>query len=193
MTIEKIDNECIIIVLSYDDIQIFSLDFDKMTKSSNYSKKIIKKLLTIASSHTGVDIRNKNLYIEVCTSKDSCIFVVTLSEKRETASKTYRIKKTVQTRLYNFETIDDMLSCLETLYKSGFVFYKSDVYVLDKKYSIVISTTKEIPLGAMVILSEYGKGKGNNIKEINRLKEFGKAIARDSAILTIGGTFALRE
>ncbi len=193
MMIEKIDVSHLVIMLSAEDMEIFSLDYKIMEMSDENSRKIIKRLLNIAIKRTGCSTDNKKMIIEAFEFDGGCIFLVTLKEKKKAEKKIYRIKKEWEKVAYIFETVDDMLSCLETLYKSGYALYKSDVYIMEGKYILIISTKKYIAIAARVILSEYSKKQSNVASEISKVKEYGKIISKEYAILVIGGTLALRD
>ena len=193
MMIEKLDVSHIVITLSKEDMEIFNLDFKTLEMNNINSRKLIKRLLMLASRRTGVDVVNKKLVIDFFEYDGGCIFIVNFKEKNYSKKKLYRVKKEIGTKLYIFETIDDMLSCLETLYKTGYAFYKSAVYNLNNEYSLIITTNKVMPIGVKVILNEYTVKQSIEKSFISKVLEYGKVISEEYAILTIGGTFALRD
>ena len=187
MTIEKIDDSRLLIALCNEDMEVFSLDYEKMCLADPYYRKILKRLLSLAGVRTGIDTRGKTLLVESMPHSDGCIFLITLVPKGERGSKRYKVKRRGSTHIYGFESIDDMLLCLENLYKAGFVRAKSDVYRLNNRYSLVLKTSFDLPFKAKAILSEFCSYQSESHAEIAAVKEYGTAIAHECAIMLIGG------
>ncbi len=191
MTIEKIDETRLVIVLCSEDMDVFSIDYNTISFVNPYSRKILRNLLSLAGSKTGIDVHKKKLVIEAMPHDDGCIFIVTVLPKENQKRKKYKIKKADTSILYTFENLDDFLTCSEILYNQGFGFFKSDLYLDNDVYSLIIKTKKAMSFKANAILSEFSNSKVKDATTIAKVEERAEIITKDFAIIFIGGALAL--
>ena len=185
MTIEQIDETRLIIALCSEDMQVFSLDFDTMGFNDPHSRKILKRLLKLAGSRTGLCVSDKTLVVEALPHAEGCIFLITLVPKGEGKRKTYKIKKPCGRCMYAFDVLEHFLCCAQQLYGAGFLLEGSSLYLHQGEYYLILPTGS-IPFKAQGILNEFSLEKTSKPLEIAKIKELGKIIAKKHAILRIG-------
>lgn len=186
MTIEQIDSNRLLIILEDEEMQGYSLDFDRMELNDPNYKEILKQLLTIAGMRKDFEIRGKTLLVEALTHKSGCLFIVTvLPEYNSVIKRRYRIKKAKGTMIYGFSDVECLLSAIERLYKQGYAFENSKLYY-NGEYHLVIYYGSGVPIRAIAILEEYGTKELAGKINLARIAEKSKLISGCHAILTIG-------
>lgn len=185
MTFELIDETRILIVLAEDDMDFLNLNYDTMSFKDPHSRKILKKLLTLAKTKTGIPSFDHRVIIDALPYNTGCLLVLTLAPKNDKPRR-YKIKKPFFETAFCFEETEDMLCATEALYKNGYLLTGSCILSFKSKYYFIIGNQKEIPLKAKHILNEYSLKKTTDKKEIFRIKECGKLIAKKHPILNIG-------
>ena len=184
MTIEQIDSNRILIALCDDDMKSFSLEFESMTLSDPHVKEMIQRLLKFASNETGISVKNKKMLIEAIPYINGCLFLITLSQKTH-KRKIYKIKNPRPT-IIEFIEIEDMLRCISIVYKKKIQYIHSDLYKYGSRYFLIIKPVRGISHRLEAFLYEYGeKISGGNLT-VSKLREYGKIIAKDTAIEKIG-------
>ena len=184
MTIEQIDSNRILIALCDDDMKSFSLEFESMTLSDPHVKEMIQRLLKFASNETGISVKNKKMLIEAIPYINGCLFLITLSQKTH-KRKIYKIKNPRPT-IIEFIEIEDMLRCISIVYKTKIQYIHSDLYKYGSRYFLIIKPVRGISHRLEAFLYEYGeKISGGNLT-VSKLREYGKIIAKDTAIEKIG-------
>lgn len=184
MTIEQIDSERMLIALCNEDMKSFSLEFESMTLSDPHVREIFQSLLNYASAETGISVKNKRMLIEAIPYKSGCLLLITLSQKKR-ERKIYRIKG-IHPLIFSFEEVEDLLRCVCELYKINTRKAYSDVYKFGEKYIMSIRPHSQIPRHFSAMLSEYGKRISGGSLTLSKIREYGKLIAKDNAIESIG-------
>ena len=192
MTIEQIDETRLIIALCNEDMQVFSLDFDTMGFNDPHSRRILKRLLKLAGSRTGISVSDKTLVVEAMPHAEGCIFLITLVPKGEGERKKYKIKKPGGSCMYTFEKLEHFLCCTQHLYEAGFLFEGSSTYLYKDRYYLILTTGKSLPFKAQGILNEFSLEKATGKLTVSKIKEFGKVIAKNHTILRIGSAMVNR-
>ena len=79
-----------------------------------------------------------------------------------------------------------MLRCISIVYKTKIQYIHSDLYKYGSRYFLIIKPVRGISHRLEAFLYEYGeKISGGNLT-VSKLREYGKIIAKDTAIEKIG-------
>ena len=80
MIIEKLSSLTIKVSLSYEELKIYSLDFDSMTEHNENTKNLLKNILKEIYNHLGLNLFNETLYIKAFSgSGQKCILYISVS------------------------------------------------------------------------------------------------------------------
>jgi len=185
VTIQQIDDSRVIIALCKEDMEILSLEYNTMGFTDPHSRNILKKLLNVAGSRTGLTVTNHSVVVEAMPYDKGCLLVITLLPKGAKPKK-YRIKHCEKKTMFTFENAESLLCCAKQLYLKGFLLMGSHAYEENNKYHLIVNITKDVPKDAIYILREYALVETRKKLQIANIAEHGNVIAHNQAILTIG-------
>lgn len=185
MTIEQIDETRVLIALGQEDMTLLSLEYETMSFKNPDSKKVLKKLITLAKSKFGYTYTENSITIEALRYDTGCLLVLTLVPKGQ-SPKRYRIKKKSPEVLYTLQDSECLLELSSQLYRSGFLLTGSSVIEKDNIYFLKIKQGQIVPEKALRILQEYSLEKTTDKTQIARICENGQIIAEKHPILHIG-------
>lgn len=200
MKMQLLDEFTLIIILSNEDLKEKSFDLNEM--SSDKFQELFDKLLLLAKIELGFNIKNSNIKVEVLECSDG--IVITIYKVREAYKKIQAVKsdhkdKEAKSKVFQknsplYTTLTYEFSDLELLFKSIMLLQElksrkkinisqSDIFIMDKKYYLVLQTDKKNIRLNNAIISEYGKLIKANEK--HRLIEYGKVLYKKTAIQDI--------
>lgn len=178
MTINRLGENRLLIVLCEQDIADHSLDFQNINFDDKNQRLSVIGLMRSACRSSGIDTGGRRVNIEALPLEKSCYLLVTVvGEKR------YRVKKS-GSLCYCLGSGSSFLSALEQLYREGVCCRKNSAYKLGTEYYLVFDYPV-IPMGLRRILSEYGEKRGGKFAAA-RIKENAKLICAHNAIDVIG-------
>lgn len=187
MTIEQLDNKRIIIDLKTDDLDALGLKYETIGLKDPKTRKLLRRLMTLAGIKTGIDILDKSLYIEAMPYDMGCVLLITVNAPRpKEEPKKYRIKKDLNYTMFTFENTDDFLTSVRSLYEQGHIFTGSMVYHYKDKYCLIIYAQSAIPSKIKNHLLEFSESSTTQKIAIARVLEHGQPIAKRHAIMYIG-------
>ena len=186
LILEQIDEERLLIALSSEDMDILDLTFNQLSWKNNYSRQVIKKILKRAENEIGFFVGNNQLMIEAIPQNNGCVVLITLLAKDNVARKKFKIKENIKAYLFKFNTLDNLLSAIERLYKNKFSTLKSSAFENDKKYYILIYCKGCFSPKLLTLLTEYCDPRDNKSLSLGQILENGKLIAKNNAIEKIG-------
>ncbi len=184
MKISQISPDKVLISLCNEDMKSFDLDFYDMGFSDPHSKKILKRLLSLACLSNSIPTENKKILCEALKISDGCVLLVSFCDKAQERKK-YRIKRIKECPCYKFSDTDTMLSAVKTLYSTDTLYYNNSAYLYNNSYYLVFDYPV-VPQKAKKILSEFAKAVKGTKPFIARLCESGKKISGGNAIANIG-------
>lgn len=190
MTIEQLDETRLIISLCNEDMQVFSLEYESMGFNDPHSRRVLKRLLTLAGSRTGISVSDKNLMVEAMPHNEGCILLVTLIPKSGQSRRTFKIKRPCDCYMAAFSDVEDFLSCIQRLYEGGFLFRGSKAYRYGGSYYLILSTGGHMPFKARGLLNEYADAVETNRLEAAKITEHGAPVAQAHAIMQIGSALS---
>ena len=78
MTINRLDERRVLVVLADSDMSDFALNFAEMGMDNAHSRLIILRLTKLACRKTGIDTRGKRLSVEALAVEKGCYLLVTV-------------------------------------------------------------------------------------------------------------------
>lgn len=163
MTIEMLNKATIMVSLGTEELQMYSLRFDKMT---NEVETGLKKLLTDVGEVCGLTMNGKSYLIEALPSRERCLLIISVRcVKRR---KIYRVKRRKSYDICVFFDTDAMLDFLRVIKPRGAVYLYEGRYV----YLPVSGSMPER-------LSEYGELYPVSPTAIARVRECGTLLLQE--------------
>lgn len=181
MTVDKLGENKVLIILCNKDMEEFSIDFERVNFHDSDSRRALIKIMKLGCSKAGVEICNRNVDIEALPFEDECYILITVYEKNR---RSYRIKDAGKCVCYSLGGSGNFLDTLEKLYRLNICCNRNSAYLYKESYYIVFDYPS-IPKKLKRLLSEYGKRRMNRV-ESARIRENGKLICSHNAILQIG-------
>ena len=181
MTVDKLGENRVLIVLCGKDMKDFSLDFDKLSLNDIHCRKILLRIMQIACRKSGIEMQGRSISIEALSLDGGCYLLVTVNEKHR---HTYRVKKTENCICYYLGKSDNFLDTIEKLYKQNVYCNKNSAYEYNSEYYLIFDYPS-IPKKLKRVLSEYGRKDGGNITA-SKIKENGRLVCKHNAITQIG-------
>ncbi len=182
MTVDKLSSNKVLIVLCTKDMEDYRLDYNTLSLNDIHCRKILMRILQIACSKSGIEIKGKSVRLETILLEGGCYILITVDEKHR--FHTYRIKKTSESRCYSLGSGDNFLNTIEKLYRQNVCCNKNSAYVYNNEYYLIFEYPA-IPCKLKKVLSEYGEKKGGR-SVAARIKENGKELCAVNAIAQIG-------
>ncbi|MCH5297328.1 MAG: adaptor protein MecA [Ruminococcus sp.] len=181
MTIDKLADNRVLIVLCKQDMSDFSLDYSKMKFDDGHSRKVLMRILRLACMKEGIEINGKSVLLEAINFDEECYLLVTINSHRH---KRYRLKSNKNSLCYHLGGSGNFLDTIEQLYRQNVCCNHNSAYMYNNEYYLIFDYPS-IPHKLKRVLSEYGN-KGKNSLSAARVKENGKQLCRNNAIAQIG-------
>ena len=179
MTIDKLADNRILIVLCDKDMNDYSLDYNKMNLDDVHSRKILMKLLQLACLQSGIEIKGRSVLLEAIAFEKECYLLITVKDKKP---KTYRLKPS--SLCYHLGESGNFLDAVEQLYRQNVCCNRNSAYLYNGEYYLIFDYPA-IPKKLRKVLSEYGRKSGGNLTAA-RIRENGRQLCRHNAIAQIG-------
>jgi hypothetical protein len=181
LTVEKLDENRVLIILCDKDFNDFSLNYDKMSLDDSHSRNILMKIFRLACTKAGIDFFGKTALFEAMMFENECYLLVTVDVKKP---RTYRLKSCSQSLCYRLGKSGNFLDTLEQLYRQNVCCNRNSAYLYNDEYYLIFDYPS-IPRKLRHVLSEYGK-KSTGKLNAARIKENGKPLCTTNAIAQIG-------
>lgn len=180
MKIEKLSESKIKFTVSREDMERWGITVESLITDTPKARELFKILIKRAEDETGFFAKGSNLMIEAQPGKGDAIilFITNLDTHLQSLGKGKLRAKAVRQNthfIYEFENFDDL--CEFAKLKNDIEI--SSLYLFEKKYFLVLFK----PYGA--IINEYGKEMKKDEITLPYLKEHGKCIAENDALITI--------
>ncbi len=183
MNIEKINSEKLLISLCDKELEEYNLTYEGLNFSDNRSKRVIEELLIRAESKTGMKLNGKKLMIEAMKYDHGCILLVTVVKHRK--RKIYSIKSRSNSYAFRFTCAEELLSCIEQLYRANERNKKSSILFDNHNYYLLLGNS--IPSDCfMRITGEYANSVQKGKITCSALKEKCSVLAAENALETVG-------
>lgn len=179
LTIDKLAENRVLIVLCDKDMDDYSLDYNKMNLDDVHSRKILMKLLQLACLQSGIEIKGRSVILEAIAFEKECYLLITVKDKK---TKTYRLKQS--SLCYHLGESGNFLDAVEQLYRQNVCCNRNSAYLYNGEYYLIFDYPA-IPKKLRKVLSEYGRKSGGNLTAA-RIRENGRQLCRHNAISQIG-------
>lgn len=181
LTVNRLSDNRVLIILCGKDMEEFSLKYDKMNLDDSHSRKIIIRLMQLACGKSGIETVGKKINIEAISLESNCYLLITVNDKKR---RTFRIKQSKKSICYMLGNGSGFLDTIEILYKQNICCNKNSAYVLNGKYYLIFDYPT-IPKKLKMTLSEYAQRCSGKIVTA-KIRESGTPICTQNAILQIG-------
>lgn len=178
MTIEQLDSHKMLIVLCRKDMQNFALEYNTLSFDNPHSKKILRRLLTLACNRTEAVTTDKKMIVEALPYDDGCLILVTIKDKIK--RKIYKVKKKKYTLCFSFENTENLFSFASS-FKADLCVPDNSLYYYNKNFFVILENIENyknfVPKGKE-FCREYKKDRLFCAK----IMECGKKILEKEAI-----------
>lgn len=183
MNIEKINSEKLLISLCDKELEEYNLTYEGLSFSDKCSKGVIEDLLIRAESKTGMKLNGKKLMIEAMKYDHGCILLVTIVNRHK--RKIYSIKSRSNSYAFSFTCAEELLSCIEQLYRANERSKNSSILFDNRNYYLVLGNS--IPSdGFMRITGEYAHSVQSGKITCSALREKCSVLAAENALEIVG-------
>lgn len=178
MTVSKLDNNRLLIILGAGDIEELSLRFGE--DSDGQEQQTLLRLTRRACRSTGIDPGGCRIHIEALPLEQSCYLLVTVGSLR----RRYRRRTHAQGVCYCLGGSGNFLDAMALLYQQNVCCTYNAAYEWSGAYYLLFDYPV-IPERLRVLLSEFGTPQRGRLERA-RLRENGTLICPRNAISVIG-------
>ena len=178
MKVEKINDNKIRITLTFEELEKRKISLSDIEQDSSLAKELFINLIEESNIDTDFIIDDSHLFIEACSDSNN-LFVVTVTKidnipelkkysvleenlksnnNRKNTSNSKPTKYNVNSYIYSFKSIDDILELCQKSKSENLFFGRNSLYKHEETYFIIFSraTVKNKKfLKTFVFLSEY--------------------------------------
>lgn len=204
MKVEKINNNKVKIILTFEELEKRQINIKDIEKNTEIAKNLFVDLIEESNIDEEFEFEDSQLLIEA-TSDNNNLFIVTITkvenfpdlkkysllDKKVKSTKNSKIKNTnykVESYIYSFNTINDILNLCETSKKENLFFGKNSLYKYNEKYFLIFansSVKNQKFLKTFVFLSEFCDNYYSYNMLSSALKEKSKIIIENKALQTL--------
>ena len=204
MKVEKINNNKVKITLTFEELEKREINIKDIEKNTEIAKNLFVDLIEESNIDEEFEFEDSQLLIEA-TSDNNNLFIVTITkvenfpdlkkysllDKKVKSSKNLKTKNTnykVESYIYSFNTINDILNLCETSKKENLFFGKNSLYKYNEKYFLIFansSVKNQKFLKTFVFLSEFCDNYYSYNMLSSALKEKSQIIIENKALQTL--------
>lgn len=181
MTVDKLAENRVLIILCDKDMADFALDFESLSLNEIHSRRILLRIMQLACRKTGIETAGKSISIEALLFEGECYLLVTALEKRR---RTYKLKKCDNCVCYLLGESGNFLDTIEKLYRENVYCNRNSAYLYENRYYLIFDYPS-LPKKIRKVLSEYGEKCGGSITAA-KIRENGRNLCSHNAIVRIG-------
>ncbi len=183
MTVDKLSDNRVLIVLYRKDMEDYRLDFGTLSLDDIHSRKVLMRIMQTACFKSGIEIKGKSVRLEAIRLDDGCYILITIDARRRLC--TYKLKNSRECRCYSLGNCANFLNAIEVLYRQNVCCNRNSAYVCNNEYYLIFDYPS-IPRKLVRVLSEYSGKKGGRVFAA-RIRENGRQLCPSNAIAVIGG------
>ena len=204
MKVEKINNNKVKIILTFEELEKREINIKDIEKNTEIAKNLFVDLIEESNIDEEFEFEDSQLLIEA-TSDNNNLFILTITkvenfpdlkkysllDKKVKSSKNLKTKNTnykVESYIYSFNTINDILNLCETSKKENLFFGKNSLYKYNEKYFLIFansSVKNQKFLKTFVFLSEFCDNYYSYNMLSSALKEKSQIIIENKALQTL--------
>ncbi len=187
MKMELLENGCLKIVLSNDELEEMGLTFERLDYRNMETQRTIQRLLQIARQETGFH-HSGDLTVEAIPLEDGCLLLLTPTFAR----RRVRMKKAVGPYIYRVEDIDGLFRLAENWKRmdarlqaagpSDWTTAGSSLYHMEDAYGLVLYPATPLTREANALLREFAQPAGEGDAAAAYTAEHGIPLAIGDAL-----------
>lgn len=188
MKMELLENGCLKIVLTNEELEEMGLTFERLDYRNAETQKAIQQLLILARQETGFR-HNGDLTVEAIPLEDGCLLLLTPSIAR----RRIRMKKAVGPYIYRVPDIDGLFRLAENWNRlqacrlsdseaPGISAAGSSLYRLDDAFGLVLYPAMPLPREAGALLQEFAQPIGEGDASAAFAAEHGQPLVIGDAL-----------
>lgn len=187
MKMELLENGCLKIVLSNDELEEMGLTFERLDYRNMETQRTIQRLLQIARQETGFH-HSGDLTVEAIPLEDGCLLLLTPTFAR----RRVRMKKAVGPYIYRVEDIDGLFRLAENWKRmdarlqaagpSDWTAAGSSLYHMEDAYGLVLYPATPLTREANALLQEFAQPAGEGDAAAAYTAEHGTPLAIGDAL-----------
>lgn len=204
MKVEKINNNKVKITLTFEELEKRDINIKDIEKNSEIAKNLFVDLIEESNIDEDFEFEDSQLLIEA-SSDNNNLFVVTITKvdnlpdlrkysllekkvKNSKKSSTIATNYKVDSFIYSFKSIDNILSLCENAKSEKLFFGKNSLYKYNDIYFIIFANSSiknKKFLKTFVFLSEYCENYYSYNMFSSAIKEKSKLIVSNNALQTL--------
>ena len=187
MLVEKVASNVIKIHLNIKDLCLLGISANQLNCRNVLSKNLIRALLRIVKSQNfNVDHKTKMLVQLHLMKEDGMIIYFTHVHIAAQKHKTKLLSD--KAYIYEFENADDLLNAFNAVDFTA-VNLKGDLFLLNRRYKLVLHALNTSDFNLLVALNEYGKRQNSSRYIAAHLKESGKILFENKNLRELAKLF----
>lgn len=163
LKIDLVDYKTVRVFLSENDMRELSLEYETMDYNNDQTKRAVKTILHTVNTVLSLDLNSSKLFIEAFPGEDgenSCILYISMLEKYKGSAR----RELSTPIVFSLNSIDALSALSKRIFKQySHLVLKSSLYLMDKKYMLMIYTYSRLDKKLTALASEYaviyGRGK----------------------------------
>ena len=177
MKMELLENGCLKILLTEEDLQAYNITFDELDYNNETTRSVLHQLLEIARRDTGFD-SSGSLIIEALPVDNGCLLLLTPAGGK----RHIRMKRVVGPYIYELDDVDDVLCFARSMDGRTPVMLGSSLYQFGDRYRLILYPGSPIAKEVVYILHEYAHIAGEGDAAAAYTAEHGHPIAVGDAL-----------
>ena len=181
---EVLENGCLKILLTEEDLYGFGLTFDNLDYDDNTTRDVLQMLLIAARNETGFDPAG-GVVVEALPVDGGCLLLVTPTG----GHRRIRMKRAVGPYVYEFDDADQLLGLASSISRyrrpeggKTSPVAGSSLYQFDGRYRLVLYPAAPMPRGVGNLLQEFARAAGEGDAAAAYTAEHGRPIAVGDAL-----------
>lgn len=177
MKIDLLENGCLKILLTEEDLRDFNLTFEDMDYNNEITRSALHQLLDTARRETGFD-SSGSLIIEALPVDGGCMLLLT-----PTGGKRHvRMKRVVGPYIFELDDADTVLRLARSVGENTPPMFGSSLYRFDKRYRLVLYPGAPLTREMGNLLGEFARPAGEGDVAAAYTAEHGESIAVGDAL-----------
>lgn len=189
MEISLVSEDKLKISLTQLDFEKLGISFSDMNYTDEATRSALLTLLENAKREVGFAPRGAKLFVEVHQNDEGgCEIYFTCIRRPARLSDS---KAVISPAVFEFEKVNDLIAgASKALERYGHRIYKSSLYLLGKKYRLLVYHLDYSDKLSVYFLSEFGTKLGNDEILASYTIEHGREIIADTALDVLSGLFS---
>ncbi|MDD2361718.1 MAG: adaptor protein MecA [Oscillospiraceae bacterium] len=177
MKIDLLDNGCLKILLTEEDLRDYNLSFEDLDYNNENTRTALHHILDTARREIGFDL-SVSLVIEAIPVDGGCLLLLT-----PTGGKRHvRMKRVVGPYIFELDDVDTVLHLAKSVGGNTPPMFGSSLYRFDKRYRLIIYPGAPLSREMGNLFHEFGRPAGEGDIAAAYTAEHGESIAVGDAL-----------